>query len=281
MKLALNFNGQTHQAFAYTGTKPLLTEQATLVFIHGAQHDHSVWILQSRYFAHHGYNVLAVDLPGHGKSEGSALGQVADNAAWLLALCSALKLSRCHWIGHSMGSLIALEAAAMRPEITASLALVGTAFPMRVSAALLNAAQTDEQQAFSMINFWSHSRLSPQPGAPGPGFSVFVQNRRLMERQSKGVLFTDFNACNIYNNGLVAASAITAPTTLILGANDAMTPPKAAANLAGAITHSATALIEDCGHALMAEQPHRVLQALKTHLSTTTAKAAIQVQATA
>ena len=275
MKITFEFKGQENIAYVYTGTKALNLAQPSIVFIHGAQHDHSVWILQSRYLAHHGYNVIAVDLPGHGKSSGAPLTSVQENAQWLIALVTALKVSQCHWIGHSMGSLIALEAGAMRPDLTASLGLIGTAFPMRVSEALLSAAQTNEAQAFDMINFWSHSRLSHQPGAPGPGFSVFMQNRRLMERQSKGVLFTDFNACNAYDNGLLAAAKIQAPTTLILGANDAMTPPKAARELASNIKNCSTTIIEDCGHALMSERPDRVLQVLKTHLGQARTKSAL------
>jgi pimeloyl-ACP methyl ester carboxylesterase len=258
---------QQYLAYIYTGTKSLDLTKPSVVLVHGAQHDHSVWILQSRYLAHHGFNVLAVDLPGHGKSAGKALTSIEAIAHWLLELITALGISKTHWIGHSMGSLAVLHAASVVPERTLSLTLIGTAFPMRVSDTLLNAARDDEAQAFNMINFWSHSRLAHQPGSPGPGFSVFNQNRRLMERQVPGVLLNDFAACNAYEGGLEAAKKITAPTLFLLGEHDAMTPPKAANNLISAIQGAKKEIIGQCGHALMAERPDKVLSALKTHFN--------------
>jgi pimeloyl-ACP methyl ester carboxylesterase len=255
-----------HQAYVYTGTKPIDLAKPSVVMVHGAQNDHSVWILQSRYLAHHGFNVLAVDLPGHGKSAGNALLSIEAIADWLLDLVATVGISKCHWIGHSMGSLAVLEAASRRQETALSLTLVGTAVPMRVSEVLLNAARDNESQAFDMINFWSHSKLNHHPGAPGPGFSVFNQSRRLMERQKPGVLLTDFAACNAYQGGIDAAKRIHAPTLLILGEQDAMTPPKAAANLLASIPGATRTVIEQCGHSLMNERPDKVLLALKTHL---------------
>jgi pimeloyl-ACP methyl ester carboxylesterase len=258
---------QEHQAYIYTGTKSIDPAKPSIVMVHGAQHDHSVWILQSRYLAHHGFNVVAVDLPGHGQSSGSALPSVEAIARWLLDLIEKLEITQAHWVGHSMGSLAVLEVASRAPEKTLSLVLIGTAFPMRVSDVLLNAAREDEAQAFNMINFWSHSRLAHQPGSPGPGFSVFIQNKRLMERQSPGVLLNDFSACNAYEGGLAAAKNIAAPTLFVLGEQDAMTPPKAANALFNAITGAKKEIIAQCGHALMAERPDKVLSALKNHFN--------------
>jgi pimeloyl-ACP methyl ester carboxylesterase len=255
-------------AYVYTGTKVIDLAKPSVMLVHGAQNDHSVWILQSRYLAHHGFNVLAVDLPGHGRSQGEALSSVEAIAGWMLDLIATLGITACHWVGHSMGSLAALEAASQAPTKTLSLALIGTAFPMRVSDVLLTAAKDNEAQAFDMINFWSHSRLNHSPGAPGPGFSVFNQNRRLMERQKPGILLNDFAACNAYQGGIEAAKKITAPTLLILGDQDAMTPPKTANSLLENIANARKTIIEHCGHNLMAERPDKVLLALKNHLLT-------------
>ena len=100
-------------AYAYTGGKSWKQGQAGVVFVHGALHDHSVWILQSRYLAHHGFNVMAVDLPGHGRSAGPAL-DVPAAGQWLAQCVDAAGWDRVYWVGHSMGSLIALEAAGLR-----------------------------------------------------------------------------------------------------------------------------------------------------------------------
>ncbi|MEP6701594.1 MAG: alpha/beta hydrolase [Betaproteobacteria bacterium] len=253
-------------AYAYTGGKRFDSTLPVVVFIHGAQHDHSVWALQSRYLAHHGFGVLAVDLPGHGRSDGPALTSVEVMADWLIALLDAAGVPTATLVGHSMGSLIAVEAASRAPSRITKLAMVGTAIPMRVGDELLSATRDDEPAAIDMINIWSHSNYAQKPSNPGPGFWVVGQNKRLMQRMAPGVLNTDFVACNAYANGLVAAAAITCPVLFILGRRDAMTPIKAAAALRAAIPGATSVEIAASGHALMAEAPDAVLEALRQFL---------------
>ena len=257
---------QGQRAYCYTGGKAFDPALPTAVFIHGAQNDHSVWILQTRYFAHHGFNVLAVDLPGHGRSRGPALASIAGISAWLLALLDAAGVGRAMLIGHSMGSLVALETAASAPGRVSKLALVGAAYPMRVSDALLSAAREDEQRAIDMVNIWSHSTMSPKPSNPGPGFNVIEGGRRLMQhiaRCGPELLFhTDFSVCNSYGNGEAAAAGVTCPTLLLLGQRDMMTLPRAATTLSQGIRDARTVLLAAAGHQLMAEQPDAVLDAL-------------------
>lgn len=262
-----------HDAYAYTGGKAFDASLPTAVFIHGAQNDHSVWALQTRYFAHHGFSVLAVDLPGHGRSDGPALTSVEAMADWLNALLDAAGVTKAILIGHSMGSLIALEAAArdssqQRTRI-AGVALVGTAYPMKVSTALLDAAREREPAAIDMVNIWSHSSIAQKPSAPGPGFYVPGGSRRLMQRISQRnpaqVFFTDFSACNAYANGEQAAATLAkaaCAALFLLGQKDVMTPARAAASLQAQLPHAQVVKLADCGHALMAEQPDLVLDAL-------------------
>jgi pimeloyl-ACP methyl ester carboxylesterase len=261
--MLLNIHG--HDAYCYTGGKPFNAALPTVVFIHGAQNDHSVWILQTRYFAHHGYAVLAPDLPGHGRSKGSALSSIEAMADWLLAVLDAAGVPHVMLVGHSMGSLIALEASAKAPQRVTKLALVGTAYPMKVSDLLLDAARDEQQQAIDMVNIWSHTPIAHKPSCPGPGFYLMGGNRRLMQhiarRNPEQVLYTDLSACHGYANGEAAAASVASPALFILGKRDMMTPAKMAATLTGAIPHS-TVLQFDCGHALMAEQPDAVLDAL-------------------
>lgn len=267
---------QGHQAYAYTGSRPYDPARTTVVFIHGAQHDHSVWILQSRYLAHHGYSVLAVDLPGHGRSHGPVRPDVGAMADWVLALLAACGAQRSVLVGHSMGSLIALDAAARAPTgAVAGVALLGTAAPMKVSDALLDAARNDEARAFDMINAWSHTDVFARPATPGPGFSIFVQNRRLMERQHPGVLLNDFTACNAYADALTRAEVLACPALVVMGARDLMTPPRAAKALIERLGAAAqmkglaapeTIQLPGCGHAMMSERPQAVLQALQAFL---------------
>ncbi len=273
----MKFKVDGTDAYAYTGGRPLISGQPLVVLVHGAQGDHSVWALQSRYLAHHGYSMLALDLPGHGRSAGAPLASVEALAQWCCAAvpaaCAAAGLDSnppTVIAGHSMGSLIALEASALRPPWLKAIALLATAIPMRVSDALLEAARLDEDRAFDMINFWSSAGINHRPGTPGPGFSTYIQNRRLMERQQPGVLHTDFAACNAYAAGLDRAAALSLPVLFILAERDLMTPPKAArkamdaALAAGADVTAAT--IAGSGHNLMAEHPVETLAALRDWL---------------
>ncbi|MEM4989051.1 alpha/beta hydrolase [Collimonas sp. H4R21] len=268
--MLLKTQGANYDSYCYTGGKTFNPELPTAVFIHGGQNDHSVWILQTRYFAHHGFGVLAPDLPGHGRSQGPALASIEELSAWLDSLLDAAGVTKAILIGHSMGSLVALENAGRAAGSTriAGIALVGTAYPMKVADALLDAANNAQQSAIDMVNIWSHSTISPKPSAPGPGFYVQGASQRLMQRIARQsdskptVFYTDFAACNSYANGEQAAQAVACPTLFLLGQRDIMTPAKAAAGLVAAIKHAKVVQVEASGHALMAEQPDAVLDHL-------------------
>ena len=263
--MLLTVNG--NPAYAYTGGKMFNKELPTVVFIHGAQHDHSVWALQSRYLAHHGYGVLALDLPGHGRSGGAALRSVEEIAAWVIAVFEAAGVAKAALVGHSMGSLIALEIAGGHPDRVSKLAMVGTANPMRVSDELLGATRDDEPLAQDMVNIWSHSTYAAKPSNPGPGFWIVGSNLRLMQRIKPGVMQIDFAACNAYAGGKARAAQVACPTLLVLGSDDMMTHPKGARDLQSGIAGQRTVLVKASGHALMAEQPDAVLDALKGFLA--------------
>jgi pimeloyl-ACP methyl ester carboxylesterase len=250
------------QAYAYTGGKAFDATLPTVVFVHGAQCDHSVWILQSRYLAHHGYGVLAVDLPGHGRSAGPALASVEHLAEWLIAVQDAAGVSEAAIVGHSMGSLIALECAARRPERVAKIALLATAYPMKVSAELLDATKNDEPLAQDMVNIWSHSAYAQYPNNPGPGFWVIGENLRLMQRQQHGVMHVDFAACNAYAGGANAAAKVRCPALFLLARRDAMTPARAARDFASSIAGAKVTVIDGSGHNMMGEKPDEVLDTL-------------------
>jgi len=258
---------QDSATYCYTAGKPFNAELPSAVFIHGAQNDHSVWSLQSRYFAYHGHNVLAVDLPGHGRSTGTALTSIEAMSAWLLDLFDGIGIDRASLIGHSMGSLIALETARTAPQRVAKIALLGNAYPMKVANALLAMARDDEAAAIDMVNSWSH--LNSTQVTKNPGFNLQGNARRLMQRMSAlnpALLFyNDFSACNNYQQGEAAATVIhqhAIPTLFVMARGDRMTPVKASATLRAALPDALVAEIRQCGHSMMTEQPDAVLKAL-------------------
>ncbi|MCF8177636.1 MAG: alpha/beta hydrolase [Sulfuritalea sp.] len=271
--MELQLNGQT--AYAYTGGKTFNADLPCVVFIHGAQNDHSVWALQSRWFAHHGRSVLAVDLPGHGRSAGKPLPSIEDLADWIELLLEKLMRSgipgdgvgdtapNVTLVGHSMGSLTALECASRHPRRIARIAMIGTAVPMPVSDVLLVPAKENEAKAIAMINTWSHSPRGTVGGNKVPGMWMQGASQRLMERQQPGVLHNDLAACNAYTHGMDAATGLGCPVLIVSGDRDMMTHPKAAAKLATVIKTVKSVRLDGAGHSLMAEQPDAVLDALR------------------
>ena len=252
--------------YAYTGSRAPDRALPTVVFVHGAANDHSVWALQSRYFAHHGHNVLAVDLPAHGRSGGEPLPTVEAIADWLVALQDAAGVDRAALVGHSLGSLAALAAAARHPGRVGRIALLGPAVPMTVSDALLAAARAGDHLAYELINGWSFSAGRQLGGNRVPGVWMTGNALRLTERTRPGVLHADLVACNDYAGGLDAATAVRCPALLIVGARDLMAPPRSTDALAAALPDKKVVTLPDCGHALMAEQPDAVLDALRGFL---------------
>jgi pimeloyl-ACP methyl ester carboxylesterase len=257
-------------AYAYTGGKPFDPALPCVMFIHGALNDHSVWTLLARWCAHHGHGVLAVDLPGHGRSAGAPLASIEALADWVLALLDAAGVRQAALVGHSMGSLIALEAAARAPERVTRLVMMGTAYPMKVSDALLGTARDTPLKAIAMVNAFSHAGMAAKPSYPGPGTWLHGADRALMRRLQAGQRATnlfhhDFTVCDRYARGMDAAAQVRCPVDLVLGAHDQMTPPKQAHEIAQALKARVSSVA--AGHTLMAEAPDAVLAALRRALA--------------
>jgi pimeloyl-ACP methyl ester carboxylesterase len=270
--MILTVNGAP--TYCYTGGKTFDAAKPTLVFIHGVVHDHSVWILQTRYLAHHGFNVLAVDLPGHGRSGGEAPSSVEDAADFVAALLDAAGVQRAALVGHSWGSLIALEAAAHLKDRVTHLVLVGTAYPMKVSQVLLDASLNAPLEALQMVNVFSRSTLAPPPSALGPGTwvfgSSFALGKRIIASNPKvNVFHRGFKACDSYANGEQAMAQISCPVLFLLGAEDQMTQTKAAQPLIEAARSSGKSFrvtTVPVGHHQMTEAPEETLAALREFL---------------
>ena len=258
----MDFIVDARRAYAYTAAHALDPAKPAIVFVHGAGLDHSWWGLQSRYFGYHGWNVLACDLPGHGRSEGPPVGSVAEGADWVMRLLDAAGIAKASVVGHSLGSLVALECAARQPGRVERIALVGTAFPMNVSDAFLEAARANDQSAYDMETIWGHAPQVPFGGNPNPGMWMYGDTLARLARLAPGVLHIDLKACKDYARGLESAAMVRCPALVITGGRDMMTPPKAAASLVQALRTVASVTIRPSGHSLMAEAPDATLDAL-------------------
>jgi pimeloyl-ACP methyl ester carboxylesterase len=258
--MLLEINGLA--SYAATGNRASDARKRTVLFVHGTGQDHSIWVLPTRYFARHDRNVLAVDLPGHGRSEGEPLGTVEAIADWLIELLDAAGLGEAAIVGHSLGSLAAIAAAARHPDRVRAIALVGSTLPMRVSDLLLEAAKDNRHEAIDMLTIWGFSKSAQLGGSPTPGHWMLGGGNRLMERARPGVIYTDLNACNEYVAGLEQAATVRCPALLILGERDVLTPPRTASRLAEVLPNAETVILPGCGHAMLAEQPDPVLDQL-------------------
>ena len=258
----MNLNTPKGKLFAYTGARTHQSEQKAVVFIHGAGMDHTVWVLPSRYFARHGYNVLSLDLPGHGRSQGTAEITIDGMADAVIAAMDAAGVSPAALVGHSMGSLVALNAAARYPDHARALVLIGTTAPMGVHPAMMQSAANNDHDVIDMITYWGYSKSAQLGGNENPGMWMAGNTLRLLEQAKKDVIHADLQACESYADGLTHATNIQCPTLFILGDRDIMTPMRAAQKLIDAVPDAKVCRLEKTGHSLMMERPDALLDAL-------------------
>ncbi len=255
---------------ATTGGRRPDPDLPLIVFVHGAGNDRTAWQLQTRYFAHHGFTVAAPDLPGHGGSEGPPPETIEDHAGWIWEFVDALGRDRAHLVGHSMGSLIALEAAAQAKERALTASLLGPAAVMEVHPDLLAAARAGEHKAFELITGWTHSPAGQRGGNQTPGIWMAGATIRMMERNRAEVLAKDLAACAAYSGAEAAAKSVTAPVLFIMGQRDLMTRPRLAEPLRE-ILQPETVVLPGTGHAMMTENPDGVIDAIADFLRRTAA----------
>jgi pimeloyl-ACP methyl ester carboxylesterase len=253
-----------HKTFFSTGSGIHNPDFPSVIFLHGAGMDHTIWVLASRYFARHNFNVFAFDFPGHGRSQGELCQSINEFSDWLNDASIELNINEAAIVGHSMGSLVALNFAARYSQKVRSLALLGTSTPMQVADQLLEASRNNHHDAIDMANTWSHSNFGHIGGNESPGLVMTLGGQRLLERAKDNVFFTDLNACNSFVNGAELAASISCESLILVGTKDRMTAPISAFKVAELIPNSRTATLNQCGHSMLSEQPNAVLDALIT-----------------
>lgn len=250
------------KVFCATGGKAFDPKKRTVILVHGAGMDHSYWSLQSRWFAWHDWSVLVPDLPGHRGSAGKPLPTIEEMAVWVGRLMDKVGLKKVTLVGHSMGAIIVMQAAADMPKRVERLGLLGVADAIPVHPDLLGAAKKNDPLAYDLVTSWGHGRGAHFGRNQNPGIWMLGGGRQLLARNRPGVLFNDLNACNEWQTGSKVAQKVKCRTLVIIADNDQMTPAKRGKMVADAIQDSHPVFLKDCGHMMMQEQPDQTLNAL-------------------
>ncbi len=249
------------------GGNPGDPDDPGVVLIHGSGMNRTAWQLQTRFLAHHGYRVAAVDLPGHGGSDGPPLDSIEAMGDWVAEIVGVLGFGSAHLVGHSMGTYIALETAKRHPDAVCSLVLLGTAAAMPVHPELLDSAMNNISHAGGLMTSWGYSSRAHVGHHASPGFWMLGGSRALIEVSPDGALGTDMAACESYGGAVDAAASVTCPVSVILGSDDKMTPVRSAQKLLAAFDSpalNATApavnvtVLDGVGHMIQFEDPDRV-----------------------
>ena len=262
--MKLTVDGRT--VFATTGGTELDAATPTIIFLHGAGFDRTAWRLQTRWFAHHGRSVLAVDFPAHGWSEGPALDSIPAMSDWTARLIEAAGLEQAALVGHSMGALVALDCAARHGDKVRALGLCGVASEMPVHPEMLDSAKANTSKVQELMTFWGMGNALHKGGMVSPGLWLRRESLAVLSGNAANVIHTDLAACNAYKDAPARAAAVKCPTVFVLGDGDLMTPAAKAKPLAAAIAGSNAVVIPNCGHFMMVERPDETLEALKSRV---------------
>jgi pimeloyl-ACP methyl ester carboxylesterase len=249
--------------YCYTNGRDMAPDKDSIVFVHGAGMDHTVWTLFARHFARHGHNAIAVDLPGHGRSAGLPCTSIENMSDWVVDLLDTLQLQQAAVVGHSLGSLVALDCAARHPDRVRSIALIGCTTPMTVADAILDAAAADDHAAFNMLTEYGYSKRHLYGGNSNPGMWMVGSTLRLFERSRPGVLHADLKACNNYQAGLARAATVKCPVLVVSGEGDRLTPVRTTQPLLDALPAPRVRILKGAGHTLTVEAPNALLDALR------------------
>jgi len=223
--------------------------------------------LQTRYFAFHGYSVLAIDLPGHGYSEGPSLKSMEEMGDWIADVIDASGIKEASLVGHSQGCLVTMETASRYPNKVKSLSLMGGGGAIPMNPELLNLAERGDPKAVDLMMDWAHGPAGHFGGHSVPGLHhINIGGTIILNGSIKDALGVDFRACDNYKNGFEAAKKIKCHTLNILGENDRMIPVKEGKKLANNILNSEVVIIPKCGHMILLEEAGLALKVLKNFI---------------
>ena len=247
--------------FVSTGGMDIDKKKSTILLMHGSGLNHIVWSLHEQFYASQGFNVLSVDLPGHGNSEGPSLKSIEKISDWIKSLMLKINIEKIIIVGHSQGGLVGIDFASRYPELIEKIVLVANSYKMPVNQDLIDLAEAGDEKAVLLMMKWGYEGSKAFIGG-NPVKKIVNSARDIRE-----VLAVDLNACNNYKNGENAIKKINCPTLCILGDLDKMVPVKVGLKMSEQITNSETKIISDCGHMIIFEKAFEMRKLVKEFIN--------------
>ena len=229
--------------------------------MHGSGLSHIVWSLHEQFYVSQGFNVLSVDIPGHGNSEGPSLKSIEEISDWIRSLMRTLDILKITIIGHSQGSLVGIDFASRYPDLISKLVLVAGSYKMPVNQDLIDLAEAGDEKAILLMMKWGYEGSKAFIGG-NPVKKIIKSSRDIIE-----ILAVDLNACNNYKNGEQSLEKINCSTLCILGDLDKMVPVKAGTKMSERIKNSETKIISNCGHMIIFEKAFEMRKIVKDFLT--------------
>ncbi len=226
-----------------------------LLLIHGAGENHLIWPIGLRRLP--GAIGYAIDLPGHGQSAGKGRSSIADYAEWVVSFLEASRVPVAVLVGHSMGGAIAQWLALTHPDRILALVLVATSAKLRVAPQLLELAHSDFPAAADLVSQWGWGPAAPE--------ELKQLGKQQLLSGDPAVMLNDYRACDAFDVR-EQVKAITAPTLIVAGEVDQMTPLKHAAFMAEQIPEAHLCVMPKAGHMVMLEATDTVTQAIRDFL---------------
>ena len=239
----------------FDGKKP------SIILIHGSGLSHIVWSLHEQFYASHGFNVLSVDLPGHGNSDGPALKSIQEISDWIKLIMQTIKISKIIIIGHSQGCLVGIDFASRYPNLLSSLVLVAGSYKLPVNQDLIDLAEAGDDKAILLMMKWGYEGSKAFIGG-NPVKKIINSTREIRE-----ILAVDLNACNNYKSGKESLEKINCPTLCIFGDLDKMVPLEVGNKMATMIKNSEKKIINNCGHMIIFEKAFEMRKIVKEFLT--------------
>ncbi len=229
--------------------------------MHGSGLSHIVWSLHEQFYVSQGFNVLAVDLPGHGNSDGPALKSIQEISDWVKLLMESVKIKKIIIVGHSQGSLVGIDFASRYPNLVSSLVLVAGSYKLPVNQDLIDLAEAGDDKAILLMMKWGYEGSRAFIGG-NPVKKIINSTREIRE-----ILAVDLNACNNYKDGKDSLEKINCPTLCIFGDLDKMVPLEVGNKMSTMIKNSEKKVINDCGHMIIFEKAFEMRKLVKEFLN--------------